>query len=95
MDVPLLDLRLQYATIRNDVRAAVDRVLDSQRFILGAEGEAFERELAGYCGAPHGVGLASGAAAQQVLALPVHPELTPERRGWVVESVAEFYGGRK
>jgi dTDP-4-amino-4,6-dideoxygalactose transaminase len=63
MDVPLLDLRLQYATIRDDVRAAVDRVLDSQRFILGAEVEAFERELAGYCGAAHSVGLASGTDA--------------------------------
>ena len=37
MEVPLLDLKAQYATIRDEVRAAVDDVFDSQRFILGLQ----------------------------------------------------------
>jgi dTDP-4-amino-4,6-dideoxygalactose transaminase len=63
MDVPLLDLRLQYATIRDEVRAAVDDVLASQRFILGPHGEALERELAQLCRVPHAIGVASGTDA--------------------------------
>ena len=41
--VPALDLRAQYATIRDEVRAAVDRVFENQAFILGEEVEALER----------------------------------------------------
>ena len=63
MHVPLLDLRAQYATIREEVRTAIDRVLDAQRFILGPEVEAFEREIAAYCGCRHAVGVSSGTDA--------------------------------
>src|SRR5579883_3039027 len=61
--IPLLDLKAQYAPIRDEVRAAVDRVLESQRFILGPEVEAFEREIAAYCGCGFGVGVSSGTDA--------------------------------
>jgi dTDP-4-amino-4,6-dideoxygalactose transaminase len=60
MDVPLLDLRAQYATIKDKVHAAVDNVLESQRFILGAEVSALEEEIAQFCGVPFAVGVASG-----------------------------------
>ncbi len=63
MPVPLLDLKAQYATIRDEVRAAVDAVLDSQRFILGPEMEALEREVAAYTGVAHGVAVSSGTDA--------------------------------
>ena len=56
MKVPLLDLRAQYETIRDEVRAAVDRVFDSQQFILGSEVESFERDVASYCGTRHAIG---------------------------------------
>ncbi len=46
--VPLLDLKAQYATIRDEVREAMDRVVESQHFILGPEVEALEREVAAY-----------------------------------------------
>lgn len=46
--IPLLDLRPQYAAIRDEVRAAIDGVLESQQFVLGPEVEAFEREVAAY-----------------------------------------------
>jgi dTDP-4-amino-4,6-dideoxygalactose transaminase len=63
MQVPLLDLKAQYATIRDEVRAAMDRVCDSQHFILGPEVEAFEREVAAFCGAGFAVGMSSGTDA--------------------------------
>ncbi|MBI2872236.1 MAG: DegT/DnrJ/EryC1/StrS family aminotransferase [Chloroflexi bacterium] len=61
--VPVLDLKAQYATIRAQVREAVDRVLEGQHFILGPEVAAFEAEVARYCGAKHAVGCASGSDA--------------------------------
>jgi dTDP-4-amino-4,6-dideoxygalactose transaminase len=61
--VPLLDLKAQYATLRDDVRAAVDRVLESQYFILGPEVSSFEAEVAAYCGVPHAIGMSSGTDA--------------------------------
>ena len=63
MNVPLLDLTAQYANIREDVRAAIDRVFTSQRFVLGPEGQALETELARYCGTTHAIGCASGSDA--------------------------------
>lgn len=59
-EVPMLDLSRQYASIRNEVLAAVARVCDSQRYILGDEVVAFEREFAALCGASEAVGCASG-----------------------------------
>lgn len=61
--MPLLDLGRQYATIREDILAAVERVCSSQHFILGAEVEALERELAAFTGAAYAVGCASGTDA--------------------------------
>ena len=61
--VPLLDLGRQYADIREEILAAVERVCSSQHFILGAEVEALERELAAFMGAAHAVGCASGTDA--------------------------------
>jgi dTDP-4-amino-4,6-dideoxygalactose transaminase len=63
MPVPLLDLTRQYQPLRNQVRAAIDRVCDSQRFILGAEVECFEREAAEVLEVTHGVGVSSGTDA--------------------------------
>ncbi len=63
MNVPLLDLQAQYATIKGEVRAAVDGVLESQRFILGEQVAALEREIAEFCGVPFAVGVASGTDA--------------------------------
>ncbi|RIL07898.1 MAG: transcriptional regulator [Proteobacteria bacterium] len=63
MRVPVLDLRAQYAEIRDDVRAAVDRVFESQGFILGPEVDALERELAAYCESRFAVGCSSGSDA--------------------------------
>lgn len=73
--VPLLDLRPQYASIREEVDAAIRGVLDSQQFVLGPEVEALEAEVAAYSGAGHGVGCASGSDALllPLMALGVGP----------------------
>jgi dTDP-4-amino-4,6-dideoxygalactose transaminase len=60
---PFLDLKAQYAPIRDEIVAAVTRVLDSQRFILGPEVEAFEQKCSQYLGAPFALGCASGSDA--------------------------------
>jgi dTDP-4-amino-4,6-dideoxygalactose transaminase len=61
--VPMLDLKRQYETIKEDVAAAVERVLTTQYFIGGPELDAFERESAAYLGARDCVGCASGTDA--------------------------------
>jgi dTDP-4-amino-4,6-dideoxygalactose transaminase len=61
--VPLLDLRRQYQGIREEVLDAIERVCDSQSFILGPEVEALEREIATLTGASAAVGCASGTEA--------------------------------
>src|SRR5579862_1554821 len=61
--VPMLDLKRQYAAIKPEIDAAIERVLTSQYFIGGPELHAFERESAAYLGAHHSVGCASGTDA--------------------------------
>jgi dTDP-4-amino-4,6-dideoxygalactose transaminase len=61
--VPQLDLAAQYDVIGADIRAAIEKVLRSQQFILGGEGAALEAEIASVCGAAHGIGVASGTDA--------------------------------
>jgi dTDP-4-amino-4,6-dideoxygalactose transaminase len=61
--VPLLDLQAQYETIRDEVRAAVDRVFDSQQFVLSAEVQALEEEIARYSQTQFAIGCASGSDA--------------------------------
>lgn len=63
MAVPLLDLKLQYATIRDEVMRVTEEVYESQAFILGKRVDAFERDFATYCGAKHAVGVSSGTDA--------------------------------
>jgi len=61
--IPFLDLKAQYSSIKAEVEAAVGRVLESGHYVLGPEVEAFEREFAAYCGAPHAVAVNSGTSA--------------------------------
>jgi dTDP-4-amino-4,6-dideoxygalactose transaminase len=63
MPVPLLDLQAQYQPIRDEILAAVTRVSDSQRFIMGPEVDALERELASLLGVRHAVSVSSGTDA--------------------------------
>lgn len=73
--VPLLDLKIQYAAIKDEIETAVHEVIESQRFILGPEVEALEQEVAEYCGCRHAVGVSSGTDAilATLMALGVSP----------------------
>jgi len=61
--VPLLDLRSQFAQIRQEVMAEISRVCESQELILGETVRRFEQAIAPYCSVPHAIGCASGSDA--------------------------------
>ena len=61
--IPQLDLRPQYEALKDELAAAMNKVLAEQKFILGPEVGMLERELAAYCGAPHAIACASGSDA--------------------------------
>ncbi|MFW5871189.1 MAG: DegT/DnrJ/EryC1/StrS family aminotransferase [Verrucomicrobiota bacterium] len=63
MNVPLLDLKPQYMTIKNEVDKAVAEVIESQRFIMGPEVEKCEKAIADYSGCRYGTGVSSGTDA--------------------------------
>ena len=62
----MLDLTRQYQPLREPIQAALARVIESQRFILGAEVERFEQRFAEYCGARYAIGCASGTDALEL-----------------------------
>ncbi|HEX8491220.1 MAG TPA: DegT/DnrJ/EryC1/StrS family aminotransferase [Pyrinomonadaceae bacterium] len=70
--VPLLDLKAQYAAIRDEIREAIDRVADSQHFILGPEVEALEAEVAAYSQCEFGIGVSSGTDALLVALMAIN-----------------------
>jgi dTDP-4-amino-4,6-dideoxygalactose transaminase len=63
MDVPLLDLKTQYAALRDEIRPVIDEVLESQYFILGPQVAGLEAEVAAYLGCSHACGVSSGSDA--------------------------------
>jgi dTDP-4-amino-4,6-dideoxygalactose transaminase len=67
LSIPLVDLKAQYATLRSEVNAAIQGVLDETSFILGPPLEAFERDFATFCGAKHCIGVASGTDALHLI----------------------------
>jgi dTDP-4-amino-4,6-dideoxygalactose transaminase len=71
MKVPLLDLKAQYLTIRPEVRDAIDRVVESQHFILGPEVGALEQEIAAFCQAGFAIGVSSGTDALLVALMAI------------------------
>lgn len=71
MSVPLLDLKAQYGAIRSEIEAAIASVVEAQRFILGPEIKALEKEVAEYVGCRHGVGVSSGTDAILVALMAV------------------------
>jgi dTDP-4-amino-4,6-dideoxygalactose transaminase len=61
--LPLFDLNTQYRSIREEIREAVDQVLDHAHYILGPEVAAFEKNFAAFCGVKHAIGVNSGTSA--------------------------------
>jgi dTDP-4-amino-4,6-dideoxygalactose transaminase len=75
MKIPLLDLKAQYAAIKDEVKIAVDDVLESQVFILGPKVDELEKNVAVYSQVKHAVGVSSGTDALLValMALDIKP----------------------
>jgi dTDP-4-amino-4,6-dideoxygalactose transaminase len=67
MQVPLLDLRAQYAPLKAEFMAAIEGVCDSQGLVLGPKTEALENSICEYAGAGHAIGCSSGTDAQLML----------------------------
>jgi dTDP-4-amino-4,6-dideoxygalactose transaminase len=65
-EIPLVDLKAQYATIRDEVRQAIDGVLESMQLTIGPNVRAFDQEWAAYCGTKHAIGVGSGTDALQL-----------------------------
>lgn len=63
MNIPFLDLKAQYKSIKEEIDRKVMEVISSQRFILGSEVELLEKEVSGYCGTKYAVGVSSGSDA--------------------------------
>lgn len=63
MQIPLVDLRAQYQTIKEDILAACEDVLEHMELFLGPQSQRFEHEFASYCGCQYGVGLSNGTDA--------------------------------
>ena len=84
MTVPLFDTATPLEPLREEIDAAIARVLDSGRFILGPEVEAFEHEFAAYCGARHAVGVANGTDALTIALRAMGVGPGRRRRGPVV-----------
>jgi dTDP-4-amino-4,6-dideoxygalactose transaminase len=61
--IPFVDLKSQYLSIKPEIDAAIQHILDNTQFILGAEVAAFETEFAAYCGAAHCMGVNNGTSA--------------------------------
>lgn len=67
--IPFVDLKAQYASIKEEVNAAILHVLETCQFTLGSEVAEFEKEFSAYCQADHGVGVNSGTSALHVALL--------------------------
>ncbi len=65
-EIPLVDLKAQYAMIRDEVRQAIDEVLESMQLTIGPNVKAFDQEFASYIGAKHSIGVGSGTDALQL-----------------------------
>lgn len=75
MKVPLLDLKGQYQSIKDEMTPVLTEVIESQLFILGPNVEKLEDEIARYCGAPYAVGVTSGSDALllALMAMDIQP----------------------
>jgi dTDP-4-amino-4,6-dideoxygalactose transaminase len=97
--IPFVDLKRQYASIRDEVGAAISSVLENSQFILGPEVEAFEQEFAAYCGARYAVGVNSGTSALHLalLAAGIGPgdEVITTPFTFVATAAAIYYTGAK
>lgn len=63
MQIPMVDLQIQYQQLKSEIDQAIATVLDTSHYILGPQGQAFENEAAAYLGVRHAIGVSSGTDA--------------------------------
>lgn len=75
MNIPILDLKRQYNSIKSEILASVEKVFESTQFILGPEVKKLETDIASYCGVSYGIGVANGTDALELVlkALEIGP----------------------
>ena len=97
--IPFVDLKAQYASVKHEVDAAIQGVLESCQFTLGGEVAAFEQEFAAYCQSKHGIGVNTGTSALHLalLAANVGPgdEVITVPFTFVATAAAIHYTGAK
>src|SRR5688572_14384943 len=67
MQIPFVDLKIQYSSIENEVQDAIRRVVNSSHFIGGEPVISFEKKFAAYCDTKYAVGVANGTDALQIV----------------------------
>ena len=97
--IPFVDLKSQYLSIKPEIDAAIQHILDNTQFVLGAEVAAFEKEFASYCGAEFGMGVNNGTSALHLamLAADIGPgdEVITTPFTFVASVAAIWYSGAK
>ena len=66
MTIPLVDLSVQYREIKDEVSAALERIMSSGAFVLGPDVEEFEKAFASFSGVPHCIGVGNGTDALEL-----------------------------
>ena len=99
MNVPFLDLKAQYAAIKDEIHAAIAEVMESTAFAGGPFVAGFEQEFAGFCGCKHAIGVGNGTDALwlSLLALGVGPgdEVITVPNTFIATAAAITYCGAK
>jgi dTDP-4-amino-4,6-dideoxygalactose transaminase len=97
--IPFVDLKAQYLSIKPEIDAAIQHILDNTQFILGAEVAELEKEFAAYCGASEGIGVNNGTSALHLalLAADVGPgdEVITTPFTFVASVAAIWYAGAR
>lgn len=99
MQIPLVDLQANYRGIKDEVRAAIDQILEGMQLTIGPNVHAFDDEWARYCGVKHAVGVGSGTDALQlaIRAIGVAPgdEVLTVSYTFFATAEAIFYSGAR
>ena len=91
MKIPLLDLKEQYAPLREQMHKALDKILESQHFIGGEDVDALEREIADYSGVSDAVGVSSGTDALLASLMALGVNRSPLDEGPSAEVIIPSY----
>lgn len=97
MNIPLVDLKVQYQKLKDELWPAIEHTVSQGHFILGQEVDLFEKEFAAFCGSKHCVGVSSGTDALHLslLALGVGPgdEVITAANTFIATAFAISYTG--